>query len=160
MTRAALVRTAGLAALIAVASIVSRAIAGNAVPSDPPTQVIHLAASDYQSQPITIGVSKSVVIDLPRDIRDVLVADPKIANAVVRSARRAYIIGSAVGQTNVFFFDAEGKQIGGFDVAVSRDLDGIRQAIRQVLPEADITVEGIGDGVVLAGSVSSQAEAQ
>jgi pilus assembly protein CpaC len=153
-------RAAGLAVLIVVSLIVSRAIAGNVVFNEPPTQTIHVAASDFESQPVTLGVSKSVVIDLPRDIRDVLVADPKIANAVVRSSRRAYIIGSAVGQTNVFFFDADGKQIGGFDIAVTRDLDGIRQAIRQVLPDSDITVEGIGDGVVLSGTVSSQAEAQ
>src|SRR5882757_2629628 len=49
---------------------------------------------------LPLGIGKSVVIDLPRDIKDVLVADPKIANAVVRSAQRAYIIGAAVGQTN------------------------------------------------------------
>ncbi|MGA2895792.1 MAG: type II and III secretion system protein family protein [Xanthobacteraceae bacterium] len=135
-------------------------MAGNLAFNTPPTQTIHVTASDAESQSIALGVSKSVVIDLPRDIRDVLVADPKIANAVVRSSRRAYIIGTAVGQTNVFFFDAEGKQIGGFDIAVTRDLNGIRAAIRQVLPDADIAVEGIGDGVVLSGSVASPAEAQ
>ena len=75
-----------------------------------------------------------MVIDLPRDIKDVLVADPKIANAVVRSARRAYIIGVAVGQTNVFFFDADGQQIAGFDIAVTRDLNGLRAALKQALP--------------------------
>ena len=47
-------------------------------------------------------------------------------------SRRAYIIGIEVGQTNVFFFDAEGKQIAGFDIAVTRDLNGIRAAIKQV----------------------------
>ena len=57
----------------------------------------------------------------------------------------------------MFFFDAEGKQIAGFDIAVTRDLNGIRQAIKQVLPDADIRVEGIGDGVILSGSVSSPA---
>ena len=60
------------------------------------------------------------VIDLPRDVKDVLVADPKIDNAVIRSTRRAYLIGVAVGQTNVYFFDAEGKQIAGLDIAVTR----------------------------------------
>jgi len=55
---------------------------------------------------LALGIGKSIVIDLPRDIKDVLVADPKIANAVVRSAQRAYIIGAAVGQTNIVFFDA------------------------------------------------------
>jgi len=53
---------------------------------------------------LALGIGKSVVVDLPNDIKDVLVADPKIANAVVRSAHRAYIIGAAVGQTNVVFF--------------------------------------------------------
>jgi pilus assembly protein CpaC len=52
-----------------------------------------------------------VVIDLPRDIKDVLVADPTIANAVIRSSRRAYLIGVKVGQTSVYFFDADGQQI-------------------------------------------------
>ncbi len=36
----------------------------------------------------SLGIGKSVAIDLPADIKDVLVADPKIANAVVRSSRR------------------------------------------------------------------------
>ena len=42
---------------------------------------------------LSLGVGKSAVIDLPREVKDVLVADPKIANAVIRSAQRAYIIG-------------------------------------------------------------------
>src|SRR5713101_1355046 len=64
---------------------------------------------------VPLGIGKSVVIDLPRDIKDVLVADPKIANAVIRSSRRAYIIGATVGQTNIYFFDAEGRQLIGLD---------------------------------------------
>lgn len=152
---------AALAVLIAASCLISRAFAGNNVVfNPPPAEPIHVAASDYQSRPLTLGIGKSVVIDLPRDVKDVLVADPKIANAVVRSSRRAFIIGSAVGQTNVYFFDADGKQIAGFDIAVTRDLNGIRQAIRQVLPDADIQVEGIGEGVILSGSVSSPQEAQ
>ncbi len=126
-----------------------------------PTQVLVVAASDFGSRSVALGVGKSVVIDFPRDIKDVLVANPRIANAVIRSSRRAYVIGNEVGQTNVFFFDAEGKQLAGLDIAVTRNLNGIRAAIKQVLPDSDIRVEGIGlDGVILSGFVSSQAEAQ
>lgn len=109
---------------------------------------------------LPLGIGKSVVIDLPRDVKDVLVADPRIANAVVRSAQRAYIIGVTVGQTNVFFFDAEGQQIAGYDIAVKRDLNGIRAAIKQSFPGADVQVEGVGEGVIVTGSVSSSTEAQ
>jgi pilus assembly protein CpaC len=109
---------------------------------------------------LALGIGKSVVIDLPRDIKDVLVADPKIANAVVRSAQRAYIIGAAVGQTNIVFFDSAGQQIAAYDIAVKRDLNGVRAALKQTLPNADIQIEGIGDGVMLSGSVASPIEAQ
>ncbi|MGY4400147.1 MULTISPECIES: type II and III secretion system protein family protein [unclassified Bradyrhizobium] len=130
-----------------------------------------VVAGDYRAAPaaadgqmnarfLSLGVGKSVVIDLPRDIKDVLVADPKIANAVVRSAQRAYIIGATVGQTNIVFFDAAGQQIAAYDIAVKRDLNGVRAALRAALPNADIQIEGVGEGVMLTGSAASPIEAQ
>ena len=153
-------RVAAVAAVLLSWTAAPVAVQAGDIPDAPPTQTIRVAASDIGSREVTLGVSKSVVIDLPRDIKDVLVADPKIANAVVRSSRRAYIIGIAVGQTNVFFFDSAGKQIAGFDIAVKRDLNGIRQAIKDVIPDSDITVEGIGQGIILSGTVATDAESQ
>jgi pilus assembly protein CpaC len=115
-------------------------------------------ASSVKMRFLALGVGKSVIVDLPRDVKDVLVADPKIANAVVRSSQRAYIIGAAVGQTNVVFFDADGQQVASYDIAVKRDLNGVRAAFRQSMP--GIQIEGIGDSVLLTGSVSSPVEAQ
>jgi pilus assembly protein CpaC len=109
---------------------------------------------------LSLGVGKSIVIDLPRDIKDVLVADPKIANTVVRSAQRAYIIGAAVGQTNIVFFDSAGQQIAAYDIAVKRDLNGIRAALKQVVPNSDIQIDGLGDGVMLTGTAATPIEAQ
>ena len=109
---------------------------------------------------LSLGVGKSVVIDLPRDIKDVLVADPKIANAVVRSSQRAYIIGATVGQTNIVFFNSAGQQIAAYDIAVKRDLNGVRAALKQSLPNSDIQIDGVGDGVVLTGTAASPVEAQ
>jgi pilus assembly protein CpaC len=115
---------------------------------------------DQAAKFLTLGVGKGLVVDLPGDIKDVLVADPKIANAVVRTSRRAYLIGVAVGQTNVFFFDADGRQLMGFDIAVTRDLNGIRAAIKRSLPAAEISVDGMADGIMLSGTAGSPAEAQ
>ncbi len=153
-------RTAALGALIVVAGIapITPAIGAEAGIRTP---VIQVAASEATSRAIPLGIGKSVAIDLPTDIKDVLVADPKVANAVVRSSRRVYMIGVAVGQTNIFFFDAEGKQIAGFDIAVTRDLNGVRAALKQTLPDSDIHIEGVGpDGIMLSGSAASAAESQ
>src|ERR1700674_4089063 len=107
-----LIRTVALAALIVGAGLVPMV---PATAADPPhVPVIQVAASEATSRFIPLGIGKSVAIDLPADIKDVLVADPKIANAVIRSSRRVYMIGVTVGQTNIFFFDANGKQIAGF----------------------------------------------
>jgi pilus assembly protein CpaC len=127
-----------------------------AVAADTPPVI----AADAKMRFLSLGVGKSVIIDLSREVKDVLVADPKIANAVVRSSQRAYIIGAAVGQTNVVFFDADGKQVASYDIAVKRDLNGVRAALRQTLPNAGIQIEGVGEGVMLTGSVSSPIEAQ
>jgi pilus assembly protein CpaC len=155
MSIATLIRAASLAALVA-----STALAP-VLAADVRAPVIRVAASEGTSRFIPLGKGKSVILDLPRDIKDVLVADPKVANAVVRSSRRVYIIGVEVGQTNIFFFDAHGRQIAGFDIAVKRDLNGMRAALRQSMPDSDIQIEGIGkEGIMLSGTAASPAESQ
>jgi pilus assembly protein CpaC len=151
--------TASRTLLLAAALIAPPLAAYAADPAHTP--VVQVAASEATSRFVALGIGKSVAIDLPSDIKDVLVADPKIANAVVRTSRRVYIIGATVGQTNIFFFDAEGRQIAGFDIAVTRDLNGVRAALRQSMPDSDIRIEGVGkDAVMLSGSAATQAEAQ
>jgi pilus assembly protein CpaC len=162
MGNTSLIRTALLIALITAFGFVAT---GRAPAADPrgltgEQQTIKVVGSEASSQFVSLGVGKSVVIDLPRDVKDVLVADPKFANAVIRSTRRAYIIGAAIGQTSVYFFDADGIQIAGFDIAVTRDLNGLRATLKQALPGLDIQVEGLGTGVVLTGNVTSPIEAQ
>ena len=119
-----------------------------------------VGGGDFKSRSIVLGKGKSIVVDFPRDIKDVLVADPKTANAVIRSSRRAYIIANATGGTNIVFFDVKGIQMARFDIAVAPDVGVIRTAIRKLIPGADVNVEAIGDGIMLTGTVSSQAEAQ
>ena len=159
MATGKLIRTASLAALTVSAWLAPLL---PATAADPPhVPVIQVAASEATSRFIPLGIGKSVAIDLPADIKDVLVADPKTANAVIRSSRRVYMIGVEVGQTNIFFFDANGKQIAGFDIAVTRDLNGVRAALKQTLPDADIRIEGVGkDGILLSGSAASPSESQ
>src|SRR3954453_23025711 len=140
----------------------SLAAASAAEPPGVPVQTgsIQVVGSDSSSRFVQLGIGQAVGIDLPRDVKDVLVAEPKYANAVIRSTRRAYLIGVAVGQTNIFFFDAEGRQIAGFDVAVTRDLNGVRAMLQKMLPRSDVRVDGVGDGVMLTGMVANAAESQ
>ncbi len=108
---------------------------------------------------VELGLGKSLVIDLPRDAKDVLVSDPEVADAVMRTARRAYLIGGAVGETNVFFFDEVGNQIAVLEVDVGRDLSGLARQIRRLVPGSSVGVESVNDNVVLTGSVRTPSDA-
>jgi pilus assembly protein CpaC len=145
---------------VALAMISGLAPAAAAESEAAPATTSSIPSVTPKTRFLSLGVGKSSIIDLPRDVKDVLVADPKIANAVIRSPQRAYIIGSAVGQTNVVFFDADGQQIAAYDIAIKRDLNGVRAALKQLLPVASIQAEGVGEGVMLTGSVSTPIEAQ
>jgi hypothetical protein len=119
MRRRRPIPTASLVAVIAALGFVATDRAPAAEPHIADMQVI---SSDANARLVTLGIDKSVVIDLPMDIRDALVGNPDIVHAVVRSKRRVYITaGAKAGQTNVYFFDATGRQIGGLDIAVTED---------------------------------------
>src|SRR5690606_28456616 len=45
-------------------------------------------------------------------------------------------------------------------IAVTRDLNGLRAALKQMFPNSDIRADGLGDGVVLTGLAANQGEAQ
>src|SRR3954468_5015906 len=119
------------ASLLALATALGLAVSGSAPAQDRSSPAIQFVGNDANSRFVPLGIGKSVVIDLPRDIKDVLVADPTIANAVIRSTQRAYIIGAKVGSTNIVFFDSAGQQIAAYDITVKRDLNGIRAALKQ-----------------------------
>ncbi len=88
------------------------------------------------------------------------VANPKVANAVVRSARKLFIIGVADGATSIFAMDGDGQQIAALDITVGRDLNILRQTLRTALPRAGIEVKPAGDSILLTGVASNVSEVQ
>ncbi|MEZ6022539.1 MAG: type II and III secretion system protein family protein [Hyphomonadaceae bacterium] len=111
-----------------------------------------------QSASIVLPFGKSAIIDLPADARDILVSNPQIADATVRTARRAYVIGRALGQTNIFFFDGAGRQIANVDIRVEPDVAPLNDLLRRHAPDSNITAEATNASVVLSGTARSAAE--
>jgi len=108
---------------------------------------------------LNVGLNKSLVLELPEDVRDVLVASPTIADVVVRTPRTLYLIGMGVGETNIILFGADGSRMAEFDVIVDRDTDNLARTIAQYLPGTDIQAETLNGTVVLSGNVASPEEA-
>lgn len=111
------------------------------------------------SRSIVLGLNKAAIVELPVAARDVLVSNPAIVDAVVRSTTRTYLIALAVGQTNAFFFNDKGQQILNLEIRVERDLTGLRDALRHYFPDARLDVQAMNDHIVLSGSVATAADA-
>ncbi len=108
-----------------------------------------------QAQHITLGLDKAALVQLDADARDVLVSNPSIVDAVVRSPRRIFLLAQKTGQTNAFFFDAAGHQILSIDIRVERDVTDLSTMIHNDLPTSNIHVAALNDNVVLTGTVDN-----
>jgi pilus assembly protein CpaC len=128
--------------------------------SDPAPTVLRVrAGGGPNSQRLNLPLNKAVIVELPEDARDVLVSNPKIVDAVVRSPRRIFLVGMTVGQSNAFFFNSNGKQLLNLEIRVERDMAVLQSMISRALPGADVKVEQVNDNVILTGRVRSLADA-
>jgi len=122
--------------------------------------VLNVGASEHAvSRRLDLSIGRSLIVELPRDAKEVFVANPKVANAVVRSARKLFIIGMADGATSMFVLDAEGRQITALEIEVGRDLNVLRQTLRSAMPQAQIEIKPAGNSILLVGNVASASEA-
>ena len=108
---------------------------------------------------LKLGLNKALVVDLPADAHDILVADPTMADAVTRTSRRIYLFGKTVGQTNIFIFGRNGEEIVSLDLEIERDISGLEANLRRFLPDSNIRVEIISDNIVLSGTVRTPQDA-
>ncbi len=154
---------------IAVSLCALCTLLGNAIPLDATEKQdrLDLAARTLPemsgpaetARPVTVGLNKSVSIDLPGDIREVVISDPGIVEAVVRSTRRVHLIGQKIGQASASFTGPDGRPMLTLDVSVERNLAPVAALIKRLIPTADVTLESINDNIVLTGSVGSPVDA-
>jgi pilus assembly protein CpaC len=111
------------------------------------------------SRRVKLGLNKAIVVDLPTDAHDILVADPSLADAVTRTSRRLYLFGKTVGQTNIFIFGPNGEEIVAIELEIERDVAGLQAYLNRFIPDSDIQVEILSDNIVLTGSVRTPQDA-
>jgi pilus assembly protein CpaC len=98
---------------------------------------------------------KSIVIDSPEPLKRVSVTDPAVASATVIGPRQVLLHGHQPGSVTLILWD-EAERTRSFDLSVERDLEPLRQSLRQALPGETIEVSQSRGSIVLSGQVSSK----
>jgi pilus assembly protein CpaC len=104
-------------------------------------------------------VNKSMIVELPRPVRDVMVSNPNLIDAVMQTSTRVYIAAISKGEANVFFVDRDGKQILTLEITVDRDLSALGDLLNQLIPSSHIKIRTVGDRAVLTGTVTNPIDA-
>lgn len=126
-----------------------------------------IASSAYGAvRKVEVEMNKSIIVDLPAGVAEVVVSQPDIAAAIMRSRTRAIVQGLEEGATNIIFIDDAGRTISVLDVdiilpplQVGRALEA---TLARVIPGSNIKVEtltnnSVNDKIhfVLTGTVLS-----
>lgn len=159
MFRGAVLRGLLVAACLAMAGLsvtVGPADAG----SDFPKKVRIGAGQGTMVRPLAVGIGRSVVVETGDAVADVLVSDPGIADAVVRTPHRVFVLGVKPGQANLFLFGSGGHQIASLDLTVAQDTSELNNLIGRLIPSSHVNAEVANGTIILSGSVRTPLDAE
>ena len=114
---------------------------------------ITIASTAYgATRPLEIQVNKSILVDLPAGVAEVIVSQPNLAAAIMRTRTRAILQGMAEGATNIFFLDDAGRTISVLNVTIVQPPfeagRALEAALARVIPGSNIQVETLSDSSV------------
>ncbi|TES81511.1 type II and III secretion system protein family protein [Burkholderia cepacia] len=113
-----------------------------------------------ESTSVSVPLGKSLLVPMPEPVRNRTIGNPAVAQATMVSPQTLYILGLAVGTTNMIVQGKSGA-CRVIDVAVGADAGGLQASLQQLMPnERDIRVTTAAGTIVLSGTVSSSQAAQ
>jgi len=114
---------------------------------------------DARTPGLDVTLGKAEIVKLDGAVSDVLVADPSIVDVMAIKNDRLYVVGSALGDTNIMALDENGDVLKKLNVHVRMDTDKISAVVNELYPNENVKIKALTDQVVLTGEVSTPAVA-
>ncbi|WP_240232074.1 type II and III secretion system protein family protein [Devosia lacusdianchii] len=116
------------------------------------THLVVSGAAYGATRAVVLEVNKSMLIDLPAGVAEVIISQPTVAAAIMRTRTRAILQGVEAGSTNVFFLDDAGRTISVLDLRIIQPPSEIGRALEatlaRVIPGSNIKVDSVSDGAI------------
>ena len=113
------------------------------------------SGKSVEGSEISIVLNKSSIITTKRQYRELSVGNSDIADVVPLARNRFYVLGKAIGSTNIVLTDSRGSVIDVIDVLVGYDIQSLKRKVYEIAPEDPIEVRTANNSIVLSGSVDS-----
>jgi pilus assembly protein CpaC len=126
--------------------------ASSSAPRRWPRAIINISDGQRVGR-ITVSVGKSETLRVSEPFENVVVGNPDIADVAPLTDQTLYLLGGAVGTTNLAIYNAERELIAVIDVEVTFDVSGMREALAAALPGQPIQIRSVGGRIMLQGAV-------
>ena len=106
-----------------------------------------------------LSIGEGQVVNLSRNVSDVWVSAPDIADVYVTSPRQLNLFGKKTGEATVIATAADGSVVYATNARVSQNLSSVNEVIRAAMPDSNISVTSVGQVAVINGTVASPQDA-
>jgi len=107
------------------------------------------------AEPMRLSVGRSIVLDRSSDVTRISISNPDVVDAVAVSTREILVNAKSAGLATIVMWSKAGER-NVYAVTVSRDLEPIRQLLKDTFPGEVIDVRADGDSLALIGRASTQ----
>lgn len=107
-----------------------------------------------------LALYKSGVISIGQNVKRISVGNPGIADILILRNKELYVVGKALGSTNITVWNSKGQIIGTYEIMVTHDLDTLKVMLHNLLPDEKIGVRSAQESIVLSGQVSNLVKMQ
>ncbi len=118
------------------------------------------AANDARTGAVmVVPVNKSQTLRVDRAYAKAIIGNPEIADVLPLSLSSVYVLGKAIGSTNLSLYDRGGGLIAVVDLVIGPDVQGLKRKLSELMPTERVGVTASNDSLVVDGRVSSAAAA-
>lgn len=136
---------------LAVAAALALAPGVTLTPVAAGERLVKVGGGAVESLRVTKG--KSETMRTSASFADLVVGDPDIADVVPLTDQSFYVLGKAVGQTNVTVYDGKKQLIGIVDVDVGHDADRLQEELSKRVPGGAVRASTVNGKIMLSGTV-------
>lgn len=121
-----------------------------------------LSAQVQPAKDLNLVAGSGELLQFDQEVTRVVVAEPKIADAIVVSPREVMVTGKGPGRTTVMIWET-GALPARYNVSVSADqtdFEEFKKQLREAAPEGTVDVSGNSETLVLTGQVKDPEQAK
>ncbi len=111
-------------------------------------------------QTVVVEENASKLIEMNDQIKEIFVANPKIADVQVSGGSGVNILGKEPGNTTIVVTNHQYKPIAKLNVQVRKDLTQLQNTAKEIFPNENIKFDSTPSSIVMKGEASSPAVSQ